>query len=251
MFAPPFDTRAHPDTFQSPADNVVLVTFVQLLFVKLIDDADAGMDSPMLPALALSPAAVPLIPAVEDGVIRPTALTVVNAAAFAPPVTVPCTYAVVATFVELSPAAAVAAVAAPSAGAFRLAMSVFAPLAAAPSAARAPLAVVAPVPPLATVTMGISDTASARNVGAPEAPAGEANTSPAETLGHVGTDVQLIIDDGIIVALIAIDENSSASAPVMIRFMVCISRCGVGSGRREAFDRDVDPAGLEGFFAAR
>ncbi|RQQ30535.1 hypothetical protein DF163_14255 [Burkholderia stagnalis] len=217
---------AKPNTSQCPAGNESVVAFAGVPDVSDVVVVELDRISPILPALALSPAVVPLIPAVVDGVIRPEALTVVNDAAFAPPVTAPCTYAVVATFVVLSPADAVAAVAAPIAGALRLVMSVFAPLAAAPSAVRAPAAVVDPVPPLATVTVGRSVATSARKVGAPEAPDGEANTSPAETLGHVGMDVQLIIDDGIVVALIAIDENSSASAPVRGRFMVDISRCG-------------------------
>jgi len=63
------------------------------------------------------------------------------------------TIAVVATSVEFDEAPCVVAVAAPSAGPFKLVMSVFAPDAAAPRLERAALADVAPVPPFNTATV--------------------------------------------------------------------------------------------------
>lgn len=68
-----------PSTSQSPADNGAVAQFTATLFVMLVPVVAAGlMNSPTLPAFALSPSAVPTMPAVDDGVIAPVAVIVVK-----------------------------------------------------------------------------------------------------------------------------------------------------------------------------
>lgn len=79
-----------PQTFQSPAVSVIDVMFAAVELVSVIADPLDSVDetnSPTLPAFALSPAVVPTIPAVVDGVIDPVAWSVVNLpdAGVAPP----------------------------------------------------------------------------------------------------------------------------------------------------------------------
>src|SRR5574337_680301 len=107
-------------TSQSPAVKETLVILAGVFVVRETPDAVAVINSPTLPAFALSASVVPTIPAVVEGVNVPMLLNVVKAPVLAAVLPIAgglarvlATNAVVANWVVFVPFAAVGAVGVP------------------------------------------------------------------------------------------------------------------------------------------